>query len=71
MTPTDATIADGTYPFSRPLFIYVNREAAATKPEVAAFVDLYLSDEGLATVDETGYIPMTDYASVLAAWQNR
>jgi phosphate transport system substrate-binding protein len=70
VAPTAATIADGTYPFSRPLFIYVNLEAA-TRPEVAAFVDFYLSAEGLATVSEVGYIPMADYGSVLAAWQNR
>jgi phosphate transport system substrate-binding protein len=70
VAPTAATIADGTYPFSRPLFIYVNLEAA-TRPEVAAFVDFYLSAEGLATVSEVGYIPMADYSATLEAWQNR
>ena len=71
VAPTDATIADGSYPFSRPLFIYVNKEAAATKPEVAAFVDYYLSADGLATVSEAGYIPMSDYSATLEAWQSR
>jgi phosphate transport system substrate-binding protein len=71
VVPTDATIADGSYPFSRPLFIYVSTTAAAEKPELAAFVDFYLSAEGLAAVSETGYIPMTDYSAVLEAWQNR
>jgi phosphate transport system substrate-binding protein len=71
VAPTGATIADGSYPFSRPLFIYVNLDSAANKPEVAAFVDFYLSNEGLATVHEAGYIPMADYSAVLQAWQNR
>jgi phosphate transport system substrate-binding protein len=69
--PTAATIADGSYPMSRPLFIYVSKKAAADKPEVAAFVDYYLSDAGLANVSGAGYVPLTDYAPVLAAWQGR
>jgi phosphate transport system substrate-binding protein len=71
VAPTGQTIADGSYPFSRPLFIYVNKAAAAAKPEVAAFVDFYLSAEGQATVREVGYIPMADYSATLEAWQNR
>jgi phosphate transport system substrate-binding protein len=67
--PTPDTIADGTYPFSRPLFIYVNNEAARTKSEVAAFVDLYLSEQGLAAVDDTGYVRLADYGPTLAAWE--
>jgi phosphate transport system substrate-binding protein len=69
VVPTPETIADGSYPFSRPLFIYVNLESAM-RPEVAAYVDFYLSEEGLASIDETGYIRLADYADVLAAWQN-
>jgi phosphate transport system substrate-binding protein len=68
--PTHETIADGSYPFARPLFIYVNLEAAI-RPEIAAFVDLYLSEQGLASIDETGYIRLADYGPTLEAWQNR
>ncbi len=71
VAPTAATIADGSYPYSRPLYIYVNKEAAADKPEVAAFVDLYLSEEGLASIDEAGYVRLADYGPTLEAWQNR
>lgn len=71
VAPTAETIADGSYPFSRLLYIYVNTAAAAEKPEVAAFVDLYLSEEGLASVDEAGYVRLADYGPTLAAWQNR
>ncbi len=69
--PTPATIADGSYAFARPLLIYVNAGAAAAKPEVAAYVDYYLSDEGLAAVDETGYVRLADYGPTRAAWENR
>ena len=48
--PTAETIGDGSYPFSRSLYIYVNTGKAAENPAVASFVDLYLSEQGLATV---------------------
>ncbi|MBU1225952.1 MAG: substrate-binding domain-containing protein [Actinobacteria bacterium] len=67
VAPTPETIADGSYPFSRPLFIYVSK-AAAARPEVAAFVDFYLSDAGIASVAEQGYVALADYGDVLAAW---
>lgn len=59
--PTAATIADGNYPLSRPLYIYVNTQRMAEKPELKDFVDYYFSDEGLASVTETGYVMLTDY----------
>lgn len=68
--PTPATIADGSYPMSRPLFIYVNA-AAAERPEVAAYVDLYLSEAGLASVEDAGYVRLTDYTQVVATWEAR
>ncbi len=71
VAPSAASIADGSYPYSRPLFIYVNREAAATKPEVATYVDLYLSEVGLMSVDETGYVRLADYGPTRAAWAER
>lgn len=71
VTPSPETIASGEYSFARPLFIYVNAKAAADKPEVAAYVDLYLSEDGLASIDETGYIRLADYGPVVDAWVNR
>lgn len=67
VAPTPETIADGSYPLARPLFIYVS-VSAATRPEVAAFVDFYLSDEGLASVEEQGYVALADYSEVISAW---
>jgi phosphate transport system substrate-binding protein len=60
VAPTAETIADGTYPFSRSLFIYVNKAKAEENPAVASFVELYLSDEGLAKVSEAGYVSLPD-----------
>ncbi len=50
--PSPETAADGTYtPLSRPLFIYVSKQAYADKPQVAAFVDYYVeNDEKIAEV---------------------
>lgn len=58
VTPSEETIADGSYGFSRSLYIYVNTGRAAENPALAAFIDLYLSDEGLATVSEAGYVDL-------------
>ncbi|WP_195210465.1 substrate-binding domain-containing protein [Actinomarinicola tropica] len=60
VAPTDETVADGSYPIARPLFIYVNAQMAEENPALAAFVDYYLSDEGIASVGEVGYVPLAD-----------
>lgn len=56
VAPTDATIADGSYPFSRKLYIYVNVAKAAENPAVVSYVDLYLSEQGIAEVADAGYV---------------
>ena len=73
VAPTDETIADGSYPFSRTLYIYVNKAKAAENPAVAAFVDLYLSDAGLAEVPAAGYVSLgaDKVAASRDAWTNR
>jgi phosphate transport system substrate-binding protein len=56
--PTDANIANGTYPLARQLFIYVS-VTSTTKPQVDAFVNYYLENaKRLST--ETGYLPLSD-----------
>lgn len=58
VSPTQETVANGTYqPLSRPLFIYVRKDAAE-RPEVKAFVNFYLSEAGQKLVQEAGYIPL-------------
>ena len=71
MAPSYDTISDGTYPISRPLFIYVNKAKLAEKPELAAFVDYYLADGVISTVLETvPYVNLSadELAATQAAW---
>ena len=72
--PTYESISDGSYPISRPLFIYVNKAKAAEKPEVAAFVDYYLTPGVIETVFQTvPYVLLSeaDIAASRAAWAAR
>lgn len=57
VSPSTATINDGSYaPFSRPLFIYVNK-ASAQRPEVRAFVEFYLNTVPTIAKD-VGYVAL-------------
>ena len=70
--PTDATILDGSYePFSRPVFIYVNRKSA-DRPEIGAFVDFYLQ-QAAALSKEVGYTPLPEsiYGTARTNWKAR
>jgi phosphate transport system substrate-binding protein len=73
VAPTAETIASNDYPMSRDLFIYVNTDRAEANPAVAEFVDYYLSDDGIAAVDEAGYVALTPEAldETRAAWEGR
>ena len=73
IAPTSETVADGTYPISRPLFIYVNNANAADNDALTAFVDFYLSDEGIAAVTEEGYVALPDaaLATTRSTWEAR
>ncbi len=66
---SDETIADGSYPLSRPLFIYASTSDLSAATE--AFVDYYLSDEGMAFVGEAGYValPAEQIEETRAAWE--
>jgi phosphate transport system substrate-binding protein len=52
---TDATIKDGSYPLSRPLFFYLRPKASA---EIKKFTDWVLSPEGQGIVVKVGYFPI-------------
>lgn len=71
--PSAETVSDGTYPIARPLFIYVNLARAAGNAAVAAYVDYYLSDEGIASVAEVGYVdlPADQLEATRSAWDAR
>lgn len=73
VAPTAETIASGEYPIARPLFIYVNADEAAARPELTAFVNYYLSDAGIAAVSEADYVALDAdaLAETRAAWAGR
>ena len=58
VAPTFDTISDASYPLSRSLYIYVNTAKVAENPALKAFVDYYLSDEGIQAVNQAGYVDL-------------
>ncbi|HYP24313.1 MAG TPA: phosphate ABC transporter substrate-binding protein PstS family protein, partial [Actinomycetota bacterium] len=60
VAPTTETIADGSYPIARELFVYVDSAKAEKNPALAAYVDYYLSEDGLASVAEAGYVDLPE-----------
>ena len=54
------SISDGSYPISRPLFIYVNSARLEESPALERFVELYVSEEGLQTAAEVSYVELND-----------
>ena len=71
VAPTMTTINNGSYaPLSRPIFIYVNLEAAK-KPAVREFVRFYLK-QAKELVAEVGYVPLPDqeYQEFLDKFEN-
>ena len=57
VAPGFETVADGTYPLSRSLYIYVNDQLVQQSDALQAFVDFYMTDTGLKTaVQETQYV---------------
>ncbi len=69
--PSAETIASGTYPLARDLYIYVNADSAE-RADVAGYVDFYVDNlaEAAAAV---GYVPLTSSAieASASAWDNR
>jgi phosphate transport system substrate-binding protein len=73
IAPSRETIADGSYPLSRSLHIYVNKAKAAQNPALKAFVDYYVSDDGLTlAVTEAGYVelPQDRIDNTRSTWES-
>ena len=70
--PTTETIGSGEYPISRELYFYVNAHRAEDKA-VSSFVDYYLSEEGIASVSEVGYVdlPEDELQASRDAWESK
>jgi phosphate binding protein len=62
--PTAESVDDNSYPLARPLFIYSDAAILQAKPQVAAFVNYYLTHVNEEVLD-VGYFPAS-----LAAWDS-
>jgi phosphate transport system substrate-binding protein len=58
--PTKQTIAQGTYPVSRPLFLFTNGYPKLGGL-VHAFCIFYLTEEGQEIIEAKGFVPVTHY----------
>jgi phosphate transport system substrate-binding protein len=70
--PSKSTIADGTYPLSRSLYIYVNTDKLASAPALKSFVDFYMTDDGIKTaVTQSDYVqlPQDRIDASRSTWQ--
>jgi phosphate transport system substrate-binding protein len=73
ISPTHDTIAGGSYPLSRSLYIYPNVATAGDEAAVKAFVDYYLTDDGLTiAVEEAKYIalPADRQEATRSVWES-
>ncbi len=61
VTPTFDTAESGEYPLARPLFIYSDATIMKEKPQVAAFINFYLTNVN-DVIGEVGYFPASDEA---------
>jgi phosphate transport system substrate-binding protein len=63
--PNAVTAEDGSYPLSRPLFMYSDAQVLTDKPEVAAFLNFTLTTVNDEIIG-VGYFPASDRALNLA-----
>jgi phosphate transport system substrate-binding protein len=71
VTPSRDTIANQTYPLSRTLYLYVNKAKAQSNAALRAFVDFFLSDQGITTgVQQAGYVdlPSDQISKTRSTW---
>jgi len=59
--PTEETAESGEYPLARPLFIYSDAKIMQEKPQVAAFINFYLTYVNEEILD-VGYFPASEDA---------
>lgn len=66
--PDPANIRSGRYPYSRLLYLYVNKAPdKPLEPLTAAFLQHVLSDQGQGLVTQAGYLPLSE-EQVKQAW---
>lgn len=64
--PSAETVDDGSYPISRPLFMYTAPAVIEEKPQVAEFIAYYLNNVN-EVIGDVGYFPAPDSALEEAA----
>jgi len=72
VAPSRDTIAGGSYPLSRTLYIYVNKGKLAESSALQAYVDYYVTDTGLIeAVTGTGYVelPADQIEATRTTWE--
>jgi len=69
VAPTTEAVDAGTYKLARPLFIYSDAKIMAEKPQVAAFINFYLSSVN-EVITRVGYFPAPAAAieQAMQAW---
>jgi phosphate transport system substrate-binding protein len=69
VTPTRETVDDTSYPLARPLFIYSDAGIMESKPQVAAYINFFLTYVNEEIVD-VGYFPApeADLSTARQAW---
>jgi phosphate transport system substrate-binding protein len=78
VAPSQATIADGTYPISRPLFFYVKKSHLESVPGLKEYVEFFTSDQMIGPdgpLAAQGLVPAPDrerdqIRATVAAWKN-
>jgi phosphate transport system substrate-binding protein len=59
--PSGTSVEDGSYPLARPLFIYSTAEIMQEKPQVAGYINFFLSNVN-EEIGEVGYFPSSTQA---------
>ncbi len=59
VAPGAESVNDNSYPLSRPLFLYTTAEIMKEKPQVAAFINYYLTYVN-EEISKVGYFPVSD-----------
>jgi phosphate transport system substrate-binding protein len=69
VTPTQESVDDTSYPLARPLFLYSDATIMESKPQVAAYINFFLTYVNEEVVD-VGYFPApaADLDGARQAW---
>jgi phosphate transport system substrate-binding protein len=69
IAPNEKTAESGEYPLARPLFIYSDTKIMQEKPQVAAFINYFLTFVN-AEIRKVGYFPASNDAidAAKSAW---